>query len=646
MAKAKAKSKASGKIIACRVEHCLGCRSCEIACALAHSESQDLLGALAEHPRPQRRVTVEVAGGHGLPLQCRHCEEGLCQLVCPTGAIHRDEASGTTQVDEDLCIGCKLCILMCPLGVLRIGEATRATIKCDQCIERQAEGMEPACVAACPTHALQFVDREEAAKEEAHVAAISVVAALTEGGEPEKAMAEKVAKAKAKPKKGGKKRHVVVIGSNAAGALAAIHAAQAGAKVTLITADEVSYRRPAIPALIAGYMDDIRQAAIYTPETFKSHGVAVRAPATVTRLDPKAKTLTVQGPKGKTETVSFDACVLATGGTAARPKIPGADKQGVCTFTTVEGAQEIIRFAEGATSAVVVGASFIALEVAQALLECGLKVYFNVRSRILRRIVEPDLSEHLERHFAQRGLVLLKDEAIGEIGGGERVEYVMHKGQKIPADLVILGTGVQPNVKLAEAAGLKLAESGAVAVDHAMRTSASGVYAAGDCAEVPDFSTGKFTYSAVGSTGALAGAVAGTNAAGGDRKVDGFLRAQADEILGLQIYSIGHTTTTAKEVGLAVTVHDLPSPPEAERARDEVKAKLLTDAKDRIVGAQAIAYHHGSQYAWQLYKAVLLGETRKAFLAHWAAPRLKAAHLAEEIGFGEIAVQTAAEKGT
>ena len=633
-----------GKIIACRVEHCLGCRSCEIACALAHSESKDLFGALAEHPRPQRRVTVEVAGGHGLPLQCRHCEEGLCQLVCPTGAIHRDEATGTTQVDEDLCIGCKLCILMCPLGVLRIGEYNRATIKCDQCIERQAEGLEPACVTACPTHALQFVDREEVAREEQRLASVSVVASLTEGGKAEKEMAKKTAKGKAGPKKSAKARRVIVIGSNAAGAMAAIHAAQAGAKVTLITADEVSYRRPAIPALIAGHMDDIRRAQIYAPATFEKYGITVRAPATVTGLDPKAKALTVQGRNGKAEMVSYDACVLATGGTAARPRIPGADKKGVCTFTTAEGAQEIIRFAEGAKSAVVVGASFIALEVAQALLDRGLKVYFNVRSRILRRIVEPDLSEFLEKRFAERGLVLLKDEAIREIGGGDRVEYVVHKGEKIPADLVILGTGVQPNVKLAEAAGVKLAESGAIAVDNQMQTSVPDVYAAGDCAEVPDFSTGKFTYSAVGSTGSLAGAIAGTTAAGGDQTVEGFLRAQADEILGLQIYSIGHTTTTAKDVGLEVTVHDLPSPPEAERARDAVKAKLLTDSKDRIVGAQAIAYHHGSQYAWQLYKAVLLGEKRKEFLSHWTAPRLKAARLAEEIGFGEIAVQTAETK--
>jgi NADPH-dependent 2,4-dienoyl-CoA reductase/sulfur reductase-like enzyme/Fe-S-cluster-containing hydrogenase component 2 len=631
------------KIIACRVEHCLGCRSCEMACAVVHSKSKDLREAVTEHPRPERRVTVEATGAHGLPLQCRHCEEGLCTLVCPTGAIHRDEARGVTAIDEDLCIGCKLCTLMCPLGVLRIGEHNRATIKCDQCAARQAEGREPACVAACPTHALRFVDSN--ATEDpcvSHLAAVSVVTELTGGGKGPSSAQQNASRVI--PKTGltmppGPSRRVVVVGSNAAGAMAALHAAQAGAAVTLITADPVSYRRPSIPALIAGHMDDIAQAQIYAPETFKKHGIAVRAPATVIGMDTAKKVLTVKMPDGRTDAVPYDAAVLATGGTAARPKIKGAEKAGVCTFTTVEGAREIIAQAKNAQAAVVVGASFIALEVAQALLEKGLAVYFNVRSRILRRLLEPDVSELLQARFARKGLVMLTGEEISEIGGGDTVAFVMHKGRKIPAQLVVLGTGVGPNVRLAQAAGLALAESGAIAVDNHMKTSAPDVYAAGDCAEVPDFSTGRFGYSAVGSTGALAGAIAGINAAGGDQKTDGFVRAQGDEILGVQVYSIGLSTTTAKEVGLEVTVHDLPSPPEVDRPRDEVVARLLVDAKDRIVGAQAVAHRHGSQYAWQLYQAVVTGETRTAFLKHWMSPRRRAAALAEKQGWGELIVK-------
>lgn len=638
MAKKPKKTAGADKILVCRIDRCMACRSCELACAMVHAKSKDVHEAVLEHPRPQRRVTVEAVGSRGLPLQCRQCEDGLCQLVCPTGAIHRDEKTGIVRVDESLCIGCKLCTLMCPLGVLKIGERTRATIKCDLCIERQAEGLEPACVTACPTHALLLVPRQEAADEKTRAASVSVVAELTGGGEAEKRMAAKVRRPKAARLKGAAGRRVAVIGSNAAGAMAAINAAESGAKVTLITADPVSYRRPAIPALIAGNIEDIAAAQIFTPEEFRKRGIEILAPATATGLDAARKTIAVRTADGRPREIAYDAAVLATGGTASRPKIRGADKKGVCTFTTAEGAAQIVRYAADAGAAVVVGASFVALEVAQALMEKGLKVYFNVRSRILRRLVEPDLSEYLEERFAERGLTMLTGESISEIGGGDRAEYVVHAGKKVPCGLVVLGAGVQPNVKLAQAAGIRLAESGAIAVDSRMRTSAPDVYAAGDCAEARDLSTGRFVYSAVGSTGALAGALAGINAAGGDAQTDGFLRAQADQILGLQIYSIGHTTTTAEEIGLEVKVHDLPPPPEAERPHEQARAKLLTDTQDRIVGGQAVALRHGSQYAWQLYAAVLLGEKREAFLKRWMAPRRRAARLAEQKGWGDLVV--------
>jgi NADPH-dependent 2,4-dienoyl-CoA reductase/sulfur reductase-like enzyme len=235
---------------------------------------------------------------------------------------------------------------------------------------------------------------------------------------------------------------------------------------------------------------------------------------------------------------------------------------------------------------------------------------------------------------------MLAGEEISEIGGAGKVEYVVHKGVRIPAQLVVLGTGVQPHVTLAQSAGITLGPSGAIAVDDHMRTSAPDVYAAGDCAEVPDLGTGRFIYSAVGSTGALAGAIAGANAAGEDRRTDGFLRAQADEILGMQIYSIGHSTTTAKEVGLDVTVHDLATPAEVELAKDEVHAMVLTDADGRIVGAQAVARGHGSQYAWQLYRAVLEGMKREEFLKGWMAPRRRATKLAGETDWGAVEVDS------
>jgi len=149
------------KIIACRVERCLGCRSCEIACALEHSKSKTLRGAVRESPRPQRRVTVETAGSHSLPIQCLHCEDAPCVAVCPTGALHREADLGPVLIESDYCIGCRMCMIVCPFGVIGLSRDGKAAVKCDQCIERTAAGKDPACVSACPTRALQYVDLDD-----------------------------------------------------------------------------------------------------------------------------------------------------------------------------------------------------------------------------------------------------------------------------------------------------------------------------------------------------------------------------------------------------------------------------------------------------------------------------------------------------
>jgi carbon-monoxide dehydrogenase iron sulfur subunit len=150
-----------GKIIACRVEHCLGCRSCELACAVEHSASKELLGALGEETPPQRRVRVEAAGTGGLPLQCRHCEDAPCIAVCPSGALDRLEEGGPVLIDSERCIGCKMCMMVCPFGVIDLSRDGKAVVKCDQCVERTGAGEDPACVSACPTKALLFITVEE-----------------------------------------------------------------------------------------------------------------------------------------------------------------------------------------------------------------------------------------------------------------------------------------------------------------------------------------------------------------------------------------------------------------------------------------------------------------------------------------------------
>lgn len=150
------------KTIIVNEDRCLGCLSCTIACAMAHSDAATLVEALGAEVRPQPRVHVEPAGKYGIPLQCRHCEDAPCLAACPTGAIYRGPNSETpVLMDRERCIGCKICMLICPFGVIDISRDGRAMIKCDLCIDRTEAGEEPACVAACPTKALRFVELDE-----------------------------------------------------------------------------------------------------------------------------------------------------------------------------------------------------------------------------------------------------------------------------------------------------------------------------------------------------------------------------------------------------------------------------------------------------------------------------------------------------
>ncbi len=175
-----------GKAIMINIEKCLACKSCEIACAAAHSVSRVLEEAIAEVPKPQRRVTVEAAGEFAVPLQCRHCDDAPCIAVCPTAAIYREGTDGPVLIEQDRCIGCKFCLVVCPFGVIEVSSDGKAMVKCDLCIERTKAGEEPACVEACPTRALKLVDEKELAAGKRQLAAQELVLATQKDKKKEK----------------------------------------------------------------------------------------------------------------------------------------------------------------------------------------------------------------------------------------------------------------------------------------------------------------------------------------------------------------------------------------------------------------------------------------------------------------------------
>ena len=142
-------------------ERCMGCRSCELACAVEHSLSKLLYGAIFEKPLPRPRIrVVTVDNLLYVPMRCQHCKDAPCMNVCPTKALQRTP-EGYVVLSPEKCIGCIMCVLACPFGHPRYNPDTKTIIKCDFCVDRIREGRLPACVEACPTGALRFGRLEE-----------------------------------------------------------------------------------------------------------------------------------------------------------------------------------------------------------------------------------------------------------------------------------------------------------------------------------------------------------------------------------------------------------------------------------------------------------------------------------------------------
>ncbi|MEA2046453.1 MAG: 4Fe-4S dicluster domain-containing protein [Euryarchaeota archaeon] len=170
------------KEVLVRLDRCVGCHSCEIACAVEHSESKNLFGAVAEKPVPRKRIYVEYSPEQMIPVTmiCHHCEDAPCVSVCPTGALTQDEISRVVTHNPDICVGCWTCAMVCNYGMIGKHKEKRVAIKCDRCPDRDV----PACVVACPTRALTFTEVEDFSGSIRADAALTLARGIVGGGTP------------------------------------------------------------------------------------------------------------------------------------------------------------------------------------------------------------------------------------------------------------------------------------------------------------------------------------------------------------------------------------------------------------------------------------------------------------------------------
>ncbi|USD39798.1 MULTISPECIES: 4Fe-4S dicluster domain-containing protein [Ferrimonas] len=157
-------------IIYADAERCLGCHSCELACAVAHGGEGGLVGSVVKGLPLHSRTKVVVADEVMMPMQCRQCENAPCTMVCPTGACRQE--NGQVQIVEANCVGCKLCVMVCPFGAITVRRDSLqqeqdtnnqgVALKCDLCTSWCAEQgkSETACVEACPTKAISLINMQ------------------------------------------------------------------------------------------------------------------------------------------------------------------------------------------------------------------------------------------------------------------------------------------------------------------------------------------------------------------------------------------------------------------------------------------------------------------------------------------------------
>jgi len=284
---------------------------------------------------------------------------------------------------------------------------------------------------------------------------------------------------------GGKSERVVIVGGGAAGFAAAEMLRREGfaGGVTLLSSDESApYDRPNCSKdYLAGNAPE-DWIPLKPPEFYAQHAITLELGAEVTAIDAKGRQLTLAGGRN----IAFDKLLLATGAEPVRLDIPGAGEPHVHVLRSLADARAIIAAAKAARSAVVIGASFIGLEVAASLRARELEVHVVApEQRPMERVLGREFGDFIRGLHEEHGVVFHLEETATAIKGRT---VTLKGGTTLSADLVVIGVGVRPRIKLAEAAGLAVDRG--VLVNDYLETSAPGIYAAGDIARWPDPHTG------------------------------------------------------------------------------------------------------------------------------------------------------------
>ena len=290
----------------------------------------------------------------------------------------------------------------------------------------------------------------------------------------------------------------VIIGGVAGGATAAARLRRIDEQAEIILLEKgkyISYANCGLPYYIGGVIAEREKLLVQTPASFgKRFRIDVRVENEVIAIDPEKKTLTIRKADGKEYEETYDKLLLSPGANPVKPPLEGIDSEGIFTLRNVEDTDRIKAYIidKQVKRAVVVGAGFIGLEMAENLHHAGVAVSVVEMGNQVMAPIDFSMAAPIHRHLIEKGVSLYLEEGVTRFRRTEEgITVFLKSGKTIPADMVLLSIGVRPATALAQQAGLELGEMGGIRVDEYLETSAKDIYAVGDAIEYPHPLTGK-----------------------------------------------------------------------------------------------------------------------------------------------------------
>lgn len=393
---------------------------------------------------------------------------------------------------------------------------------------------------------------------------------------------------------------IAIIGVGAAGATAAMQARKFNrtASIMIFNSEPYSqYSRCGLPYTISGKVKEFDDLILMPADSWAGLKIDAHFETEVTDIDHISKNLSYTGPSGS-GSLEYDALIIATGAKNADPPIKGLDKNRVYGLRTLDDAKALAGEIGKIKNLVVIGGGLVGMETAEAFLEKGVNVtVVEFLPHILLAMVDPDMAKIVEEHCRGHGLTILGNTAAQEIIGGDSPQAVLVKNRatdeetEIPADAVVVATGVRPITELAEKIGVEIGSTRGIKVNDKMMTNLQDIYAVGDCAEHLEFITRKPFAGGLGTIAVRQARVAGINAAGGDAKFPGIVGAKVTKLFGLEIASTGFTEDMAKRFELPIakgSIKGSSKPPYYPGGKDLKVKTFFNKDTGKLVGGQII----------------------------------------------------------